>query len=162
MVYEEHILQLSEAFAGLPPGREDVLRRALNKQKRSVICEIRGEFFASAQARGHPPPTAWKPTKRHGLNGFSPPNSWRRFYRTEKGFTTRLFTSSNVTDLDWFGLSREHRQGWPIPTPGLEQLAGIPLNEPSRRERLLWERVDLSNYHSDTASQPAVCVGELV
>ncbi len=55
VVYEEHILQLCEAFAGLPPGRADVLRRALNKQKRAVIMEIRGEFFASAQARGHPP-----------------------------------------------------------------------------------------------------------
>jgi DNA-directed DNA polymerase III PolC len=55
VVYEEHILQLSEAFAGLPPGRADVLRRALNKQKRAVIQEIRGEFFASARARGHAP-----------------------------------------------------------------------------------------------------------
>src|SRR5437870_561727 len=55
VVYEEHILQLSEAFAGLPPGRADVLRRALNKQKRAVIEEIRGEFFASARARGHSP-----------------------------------------------------------------------------------------------------------
>src|SRR5688572_28764954 len=53
VVYEEHILQISEAFAGLPPGRADVLRRALNKQKRTVIEEIRGEFFASARARGH-------------------------------------------------------------------------------------------------------------
>jgi DNA polymerase III alpha subunit len=32
-----------------------VLRRALNKQKRSIIEEIRGEFFASAKARGHAP-----------------------------------------------------------------------------------------------------------
>jgi DNA polymerase III alpha subunit/nucleotidyltransferase/DNA polymerase involved in DNA repair len=55
VVYEEHILQLSEAFAGLPPGRADVLRRALNKQKRAVIDEIRGEFFQSALARGHAP-----------------------------------------------------------------------------------------------------------
>ncbi|MBI3853305.1 MAG: DNA polymerase III subunit alpha [Verrucomicrobia bacterium] len=55
VVYEEHILQLCEAFAGLPPGRADVLRRALNKQKRAVIEEIRGEFFASALARGHSP-----------------------------------------------------------------------------------------------------------
>src|SRR5450631_4015209 len=53
VVYEEHILQIGEAFAGLPPGRADVLRRALNKQKRLVIEEIRGEFFASAKARGH-------------------------------------------------------------------------------------------------------------
>ena len=53
VVYEEHILQICEAFAGLPPGRADVLRRALNKQKRAVIAEIREEFFASARARGH-------------------------------------------------------------------------------------------------------------
>ncbi len=53
VVYEEHILQICEAFAGLNPGRADVLRRALNKQKRAVIQEIRGEFFASAKARGH-------------------------------------------------------------------------------------------------------------
>ena len=53
VVYEEHILQISEAFAGLPPGRADLLRRALNKQKRAVIEEIRREFFASALARGH-------------------------------------------------------------------------------------------------------------
>jgi DNA polymerase III alpha subunit len=55
VVYEEHILQLCEAFAGLPPGRADVLRRALNKQKRAVIEEIQAEFFASAQSRDHPP-----------------------------------------------------------------------------------------------------------
>ena len=55
VVYEEHILQICEAFAGLPPGRADVLRRALNKQKRAVIEEIRGEFFASSLARGHSP-----------------------------------------------------------------------------------------------------------
>jgi DNA-directed DNA polymerase III PolC len=53
VVYEEHILQICEAFAGLNPGRADVLRRALNKQKRKAIEEIRLEFFASAQARGH-------------------------------------------------------------------------------------------------------------
>jgi error-prone DNA polymerase len=55
VVYEEHILQICEAFAGLPPGRADVLRRALNKQKRAVIEEIQNEFFASATARGHTP-----------------------------------------------------------------------------------------------------------
>ena len=53
VVYEEHILQICEAFAGLPPGRADVLRRALNKQKRKVIEEIRLEFFTSAKSRGH-------------------------------------------------------------------------------------------------------------
>ena len=55
VVYEEHILQICEAFAGLPPGRADVLRRALNKYKRKVIEEIHREFIASASARGHTP-----------------------------------------------------------------------------------------------------------
>jgi DNA polymerase III alpha subunit len=55
VVYEEHILQICEAFAGLPPGRADVLRRALNKYKQKVIDEIHGEFIASAKARGHTP-----------------------------------------------------------------------------------------------------------
>lgn len=55
VVYEEHILQICEAFAGLAPSRADLLRRALNKQKRAVIQEIQGEFFASALARGHTP-----------------------------------------------------------------------------------------------------------
>ncbi len=53
VVYEEHILQICEAFAGLPAGRADVLRRALVKQKRAVVAEIALEFDASARARGH-------------------------------------------------------------------------------------------------------------
>ncbi|MCX6904831.1 MAG: DNA polymerase III subunit alpha, partial [Verrucomicrobia bacterium] len=54
VVYEEHILQICEAFAGLPAGRADVLRRALGKLKQPIIEEICGEFFACARARGHP------------------------------------------------------------------------------------------------------------
>ncbi|MHB8523380.1 MAG: DNA polymerase III subunit alpha [Limisphaerales bacterium] len=53
VVYEEHILQICESFAGLPPGRADVLRRALAKMKPLVVDEIKAEFFASARARGH-------------------------------------------------------------------------------------------------------------
>jgi len=55
VVYEEHILQMCETYAGLPPGRADVLRRALNKYKRETIAEIREEFFAAAAALGRPP-----------------------------------------------------------------------------------------------------------
>jgi error-prone DNA polymerase len=55
VVYEEHILQMSESFAGLNPGRADVLRRALNKQNHPMIEKIGGEFFQSAFARGHSP-----------------------------------------------------------------------------------------------------------
>ena len=56
VVYEEHILQLCEAFAGLNPGRADVLRRALNKQNHRLIETIHGEFLQSALACGHSPP----------------------------------------------------------------------------------------------------------
>jgi DNA-directed DNA polymerase III PolC len=53
VVYEEHILQICEAFAGLPPGRADVLRRALGKGKQATIKEIGLEFLAAATSRGH-------------------------------------------------------------------------------------------------------------
>jgi DNA-directed DNA polymerase III PolC len=52
VAYEEHILQICEDFAKLPPGRADLLRRALVKGKKNVIEEIRGEFRASALAAG--------------------------------------------------------------------------------------------------------------
>ncbi|HOW68628.1 MAG TPA: DNA polymerase III subunit alpha, partial [Verrucomicrobiota bacterium] len=53
IAYEEHVLQICEAFAGLTGGRADVLRRALGKGKTAVIADIEGEFRASARARGH-------------------------------------------------------------------------------------------------------------
>jgi DNA polymerase-3 subunit alpha len=53
VVYEEHILQICEAFAGLDPGRADVLRRALVKQNWKVVEEIAHEFDAAARHRGH-------------------------------------------------------------------------------------------------------------
>jgi DNA-directed DNA polymerase III PolC len=49
VVYEEHILQICEAFAGLPPGRADVLRRALAKEKQDVIAQIKTEFADCAR-----------------------------------------------------------------------------------------------------------------
>jgi len=52
VAYEEHILQICEAFASLPPGRADVLRRALVKEKQATIAEIKGEFLACARAVG--------------------------------------------------------------------------------------------------------------
>lgn len=52
IAYEEHILQICEAFAGLSPGRADVLRRALVKQKTAVIEEIGQEFVQCARIKG--------------------------------------------------------------------------------------------------------------
>jgi len=52
VVYEEHILQICEAFANLPPGRADVLRRALAKEKLDVIDQIGLEFAECARRQG--------------------------------------------------------------------------------------------------------------
>jgi len=52
VVYEEHILQICEAFAGLPGGRADVLRRALGKEKLEVIDQIQLEFAECAWRLG--------------------------------------------------------------------------------------------------------------
>lgn len=52
IAYEEHILQICEAFAGLPAGRADILRRALVKGRGEKVAEMRGEFFAAAEALG--------------------------------------------------------------------------------------------------------------
>jgi len=52
VVYEEHILQICEAFAGLPPGRADILRRALGKEKTDIIAQIQTEFADCARRRG--------------------------------------------------------------------------------------------------------------
>ena len=54
VVYEEHILQICEAFAGLNPGRADVLRPGIEQTKTfDHSGEIQKEFFASAKAQGH-------------------------------------------------------------------------------------------------------------
>lgn len=52
VVYEEHILQMCEAFAGLPPGRADILRRALAKEKTDLIDQIQNEFADCARKLG--------------------------------------------------------------------------------------------------------------
>ena len=52
VVYEEHILQICETFAGLAPGRADVLRRALGKNQVETIRQIEGEFAACARRQG--------------------------------------------------------------------------------------------------------------
>ncbi len=257
VVYEEHILQLCEAFAGLPPGRADVLRRALNKQKRAVVEEICGEFFKAALARGHTPEKTaevWElvtgfagyafckaHSTAYGVEAYQ--SAWLKRYfpaefmaavltngkgfyhplvyvlechrlglkllppsvnepgpafvphgkcirvpltrvkgirtRTADGiieardcgpfesladFFRRVFPGGEELEamiragaFDEFGETRTRQfwqaqhllktlgtgnqpiQGWLIAPPGLEQLPGLPLNEPTRRERLEWE-----------------------
>ncbi len=52
MVFEEHILQIATDFAGMNLGRADVLRRALNKENRALIAEMKGEFWRCARGLG--------------------------------------------------------------------------------------------------------------
>ncbi len=52
VAYEEHILQICEAFAGLSPGRGDMLRRALVKQDQVKVEALKQEFIAAAQDNG--------------------------------------------------------------------------------------------------------------
>ncbi len=52
VVYEEHILQICEYFAGLPPGRADILRRALAKEKTAQVEQIKAEFVDCARRLG--------------------------------------------------------------------------------------------------------------
>ena len=254
VVYEEHILQISEAFAGLNPGRADVLRRALVKQNWPVVKEIEKEFADRARARGHAHEKiheVWELVA--GFNGYAfckahstaygveaYQAAWLKWYYPAefmagvltngkgfyhplvyvlechrlglkllppsvnepgpafvphgqlirvplthvKGLTTRtadamlaarergsfdsmanffhrvapsgeeLEAMIRVGAFDEFGETRtrqfwqaqhllktygasvQSKQGWLVPPPGLEQLPAIPLNEPSRRERL--------------------------
>src|SRR5258708_5595052 len=52
VAYEEHILQICEAFAAMPAGRADMLRRALVKQKTADVEKMRLEFWCYAERHG--------------------------------------------------------------------------------------------------------------
>jgi DNA polymerase III alpha subunit len=52
VAYEEHILQICEAFASMPAGRADMLRRALVKEKAAEIEKMRLEFWDCAVRLG--------------------------------------------------------------------------------------------------------------
>lgn len=52
VAYEEHPIQICEAFAGMDAGRGDLLRRALGKGKTDVVEGFFGEFSGSAKRLG--------------------------------------------------------------------------------------------------------------
>ena len=56
VAYEEHILQICEAFAEMPAGRADILRRSLVKQKTTDVEKMRLEFWKCAELMGRPQP----------------------------------------------------------------------------------------------------------
>jgi DNA-directed DNA polymerase III PolC len=55
IAYEEHILQICEAFCDMPAGRSDILRRALVKCDQEKIIALGKEFVAHANKRGRTP-----------------------------------------------------------------------------------------------------------
>ena len=56
VAYEEHILQICEAFAEMSGGRADILRRALVKANADAIEQMRLEFWDCAVRRGRTEP----------------------------------------------------------------------------------------------------------
>jgi DNA polymerase III alpha subunit len=52
VAYEEHILQICETFAGMSPGRADVIRRALVKNRLEQMEQHREEFYRCAREKG--------------------------------------------------------------------------------------------------------------
>ena len=55
IAYEEHVLQICEAFAGLDAGRADVLRRSLIKQDLRTVERLGHEFARAAREKGRTP-----------------------------------------------------------------------------------------------------------
>ncbi len=55
IAYEEHVLQICEAFAGLDAGRADVLRRSLIKQDLATVERLGREFARAAREKGRTP-----------------------------------------------------------------------------------------------------------
>ena len=72
ILYEEQVLQICEAFAGLSAGEADNLRRALGKQNWEQVQALGRRFYDAARARGHDPDTianVWTFTCR--FNGYA-------------------------------------------------------------------------------------------
>ena len=53
MVYQEQVMQISNALAGFSLGRADVLRKAMGKKSQKLMAEQQADFVDGAAARGH-------------------------------------------------------------------------------------------------------------
>ncbi|MHB1844728.1 MAG: DNA polymerase III subunit alpha [Deltaproteobacteria bacterium] len=58
IVYQEQVMQISQALAGFTLGRADILRRAMGKKKADEMAKLRGEFCEGAKANGVDPRVA--------------------------------------------------------------------------------------------------------
>ena len=53
IVYQEQVMQISNALAGYSLGEADILRRAMGKKKVEEMAKQRESFLAGGKARGH-------------------------------------------------------------------------------------------------------------
>jgi len=51
ILYQEQVMQISQAFAGFTPGEADVLRKAMGKKIPEEIEKLRGKFVEGAKAK---------------------------------------------------------------------------------------------------------------
>lgn len=52
-VYQEQVMQLSQAMAGFSRGQADSLRKAMGKKKKKVMDELREKFFEGCRKNGY-------------------------------------------------------------------------------------------------------------
>ncbi len=53
-VYQEQVMQLSQALAGFTKGQADTLRKAMGKKQLSTLMKLKDEFMAGGIKNGHP------------------------------------------------------------------------------------------------------------
>ena len=132
IAYEEHILQICEAFAGWSAGRADVLRRALTKQDSPTLERLKREFSLAALQKERTPEEihrVWNLLL--GFQGYAFCRAHSTAYGVEayqaailKHYHPREFMSAVLTHGKGFysrlGYSLEcHRMGIPLLPPDI-------------------------------------------
>ena len=59
-VYQEQVMQISQAVAGFSKGKADKLRKAMGKKKKDILDGLKKDFMDGAVANGHPKETLEK------------------------------------------------------------------------------------------------------
>jgi len=59
-VYQEQVMQISQAVAGFSKGKADKLRKAMGKKKKDILDGLKKDFMEGAVANGHPEGTLEK------------------------------------------------------------------------------------------------------
>lgn len=60
IVYQEHVMQIAQAYAGFTFGQADNFRRAISKKDAAKMAALKGAFLEGAVAHGHPKAVAEK------------------------------------------------------------------------------------------------------